>query len=179
MSSTSTSTASEPSTALEVRYELDSADAVVGLREGLLGHPLYRRKILPIGALILIVWTTYSFIEQGAIAGMGCVIGTIASVILLPTMARANARRNPAYRGPHSIRVSPDGVSGWTEGVGEMRLLWRQVEAVRGTPTHLVFHWKSGASTLVPRAAFPQAGADAVFIQSAQQWHRAASEAAA
>lgn len=165
-----------PETRLEVRFELTEADALVGYFQGFLGHPLVRRR-MPVVVFFLLV------MQYGlaVAAGPSAAVAVLAAVVLgfgflLPGMVRLQARKSERFRGPHTAWITPEGIGGWTEGVGTTRVVWPLVKDVEGTRTHILVFWEAGATTLIPRAAFESPEAAELFLETARQWHRAGRE---
>jgi hypothetical protein len=159
---------------LEVRYELTEQDLVRIYWEGVLGrrHTLYR----------LVAFVIVLALVSGAAGGPIPAAGVVAAVafllgVALPWWTRRQARSNPAFRGPHTAWISPEGLGASSEGVGASELTWLNVEQVRATPSHLLLHWRGGVTTLVPRAAFAAPEDAERFVERAEAWRRAAQHA--
>lgn len=160
---------------LEVTYELGEQDAVVGYWQGYLGHPLMRRIFL-FGALLFVP----AAIFVGMAAGGGLALGMvpIGGVLLLlfvfaPWRIRTQAVHNPLWRGPHTTWISPEHIGTRTEGVGESQAEWTRILRVKEIPSHILVQSKAGATTLIPKVAFPSVQAAEEFLRAAREWHDA------
>lgn len=158
---------------LEVRFELTEADALVGYFQGFLGHPLVRKR-LPV-VIFFLLTMQYGL---AVVAGPSAAVAVLAAVVfgfgfLLPAIVRLQARKNDRLRGPHTAWITPEGIGGWTEGVGTTRVVWPLVKEVGGTRTHILVFWQVGATTLIPRSAFASPEEADAFLETARQWHRA------
>lgn len=164
---------------LEVRFELEEADALVGYFQGFFGHPLVRRRFMPIGMFFLLTMQYGLAVAAGPSAAVAVLAAMVFGFgFLMPWMVRMNARKSARFRGPHTAWITPEGIGGWTEGVGTTRIVWPLVKEVEGTRTHILVFWQAGATTLIPRAAFESPEAAERFLETARQWHRAGLEAA-
>jgi hypothetical protein len=131
---------------------------------------------LPFGALLvynLAIGSTWERVLSALSIGM---------VVLIPVLWRLMGRgiwkyafrKTPHLRGHHIMEVGPVGLRGTTEGVATSETYWQQVEAVRGTASHIYFHWKAGTTSVIPRSAFPSAEEADAFLQAAQVFHQSA-----
>ncbi len=160
---------------LKVRFELDEGDALAGYFYGFLGHPVVRRR-MPLAFFFFMMMNVGLGLTIGPSAGIALMAAVIFGIaFMLPLLVRWQARKNPRFRGPHTAWITPELVGGWTEGVGTTRIVWQHVQDVGNTRSHLLIYWRAGATTLIPKSAFPSPEAAEEFFQTAQCWWREAN----
>ena len=161
---------------LSIRYELSDRDAVAVCRDAGFRHPKLRRKLVPALAVVAIVGLAFNYWYGGIIPTAGAVIGfSVFYYLILPKLLGRQARSNPAFRGPHTLEITPAAIGGETRGVGQTRVFWSTVVGVGSTAGYLMIFWQSGGTTVIPRRAFPTGEAADEFLSAARRWHAAAT----
>jgi hypothetical protein len=165
-----------PAYPLRVRYELAREDARAAYWYNTWGNPRARRNLMWGLPLLAIGGVRLGYVAGGApLAILLAVMLPLVLFVQIPWMATRTCLKQPAFRGPHEVWLTPEAVRGNTEGVGDSSLVWAYVSEITGTGRHLLIRWKSGSVTMIPRTAF-HAPADAeLFLTEARRYWAAAT----
>lgn len=171
----STPPASQPES-LEVTYRLTARDLRRSYFQALCRHP--RRKWWVLGYYLLappLVGLIFGLI-QGSLFGITiALVLWLALLFYVPWEAARKAMRQHGSRGLQLIRISPENITGRSEGIGEVKYEWSFAERITETPECVAVHWKTGRTAIIPKRAFHDAESAARFGQAATAWHAAAA----
>jgi hypothetical protein len=145
------------------------------------------RLILPMGILVIILAVTNYFMDKESplfaviigIIGIFCVLLSLflikivrGAVVLLPLIV-FRQRPNKAA-GNHKLTISADAVNDISE-VGESTTNWKGISWFNSNNKYLFLSVHGGDFYIIPRRAFPDDASFMQFIDTAQEYYRAAT----
>lgn len=150
-----------------------------------------RRKVWILLAVMTLVPATISVATMENDPGLATFLGLIAIVTLVWTAAIIALRRRNVSRsihnifrnmtgramvGPRTLTIRPDAIHTVSE-VSETTYKWIGIERIETNAVYVFFYQGSNGAIIVPKWAFSSEEQLQLFLETARQFHRQATEA--